>query len=281
MSAKLILPWRFSVVPSASLTLTSITSLLGQESFFSATARSTRSFSFSEMLNCTQIGSICEIVVSSVWYLHGERRPRITPCAARHAGDRRHDPGVAEIEPRFAELRLGGLGGGGRELAVGDGVVVFLLADGLALGERLQPRGFALRLRELGLRASQVGLGAGGLRFGRLGIDHEERLPGLDRGAFLEEPLFEDAAHPGPDFDLLGAQRLPDVLERHGDRRRRDRVDGHIGRREPAVEAGAGRLALAAGGEQQRGGKDGRRSGGDSGTGGQRGSWVNSGSKGA
>ena len=63
VSAKLILPLRCSVEPSASFTATFIASLLGHSSFFSATARSTRSFSFSEMLNCTHAGSICEIVV--------------------------------------------------------------------------------------------------------------------------------------------------------------------------------------------------------------------------
>ena len=42
--------------------------------------------------------------------------------------------------------------------------------------------------------------------FVELGVDDEQRLPLLDVGSLLEKHFFEEALHPGADFDeLLGA----------------------------------------------------------------------------
>ena len=60
----------------------------------------------------------------------------------------------------LGELRLGGLHRRARELGVGDRVVGFLLADRARLGERLQARDLAVGLRQLRLRARDLGLGA-------------------------------------------------------------------------------------------------------------------------
>ena len=126
----------------------------------------------------------------------------------------------------------------------------------LLLGERLQARGFALGLRLLRLRAGDVGLARGGLRRERLGIDDEQRLPGLDRRAFLEQPLLEDAVDARAHLDFLGAQRLADVFERDGQRLRRDRLDASPRR---AGSRGSRRLLLlAAGGESRASEGDGQ-----------------------
>jgi hypothetical protein len=66
VSAKLIRPWRGNVEPSASLSTTSKPLSLGSTRRPAATCLLTSSCSFSEMLNGTQIGSTCEITVSSV-----------------------------------------------------------------------------------------------------------------------------------------------------------------------------------------------------------------------
>jgi hypothetical protein len=102
------------------------------------------------------------------------------------------------------------------ELGRGSGVVGFLLADGLALGERAQARRLAVGLRLLGLGAQQFGLGGRQLGLEWLGVEQEQRLPGAHRRSFLVEPFLDDAGDAGADLGILRAGSLSDVFE--GDR---------------------------------------------------------------
>jgi hypothetical protein len=66
VSLKLMRPLRGKTEPSDRRTVTSYALSFGSTSRPAATSRSSASRSFSETLNGTQIGSTCEIVVSSV-----------------------------------------------------------------------------------------------------------------------------------------------------------------------------------------------------------------------
>ena len=130
------------------------------------------------------------------------------------------------------DLRLRGFHRRGGEVRIRCGVVRFLLADCLAFRERPQPRELPVGLRLLRLGTRDVGVGGRDLRLVLAGIDDEQRLPGLDGGAFLEQPLFEDAGHAGAHLDVLRALRLSHVLESHRKRMRLHGLDGHFRRRE-------------------------------------------------
>ena len=170
---------------------------------------------------------------------------------ARQAGDRRDDVRVAQVQLDFAELRLGGAHVGRGELGVRRRVVGFLLTDRLALGERLEPRGFAIGLRLLRLRPRDLGLGSRRLRLQRLGIDDEQALPLFHGGALLEELLLEDAGDARAHLDFLRAGRLTHVFVRHGNGLRRHDGRGDLRRRHPVKAALL--LRRAAAGEQREG----------------------------
>jgi hypothetical protein len=118
-----------------------------------------------------------------------------------------------------------------RELGLRLRVVGFLLADRMALGERREPRRFAIVPRFLRLRARKIGLRGGGLRLERLRIDDEQRLARLHPRAFVEQAPLEDAAHTSAHLDFLRARRLTDVLEHDRDRRRLQLLHDDLRRR--------------------------------------------------
>jgi hypothetical protein len=133
--------------------------------------------------------------------------------------------------------------------SAGDRVVRFLLPDRAALGERLQPRGLALGLRDGGLRPRDLGLDGVVLRLQRFGVDLEQRLARADRSALGVQALLEDPGHARADLDVLRAGRLAHVLPGH-----RKVAGGHLGDRDlggrKPVRPGV--LAFATAGEDER-----------------------------
>jgi hypothetical protein len=117
-------------------------------------------------------------------------RVRTVPC------ERRRDGGVAEVQLRLLDVLPGLLDGRLRDLDLGLGLLVLLLAGGPALVPLLDPGrggGRELLLRD-GRRHRRLRLAERDLE--RLGVDLEERVAGFDLGALLEEHLLHVPAHP-------------------------------------------------------------------------------------
>ena len=165
---------------------------------------------------------------------------------ARQARDRSDDVGIAPVEFQLVELGPRGLHGSGSELGIRRRVVGFLLADGFALGERGEARALPLGLRLLRLGPDELRLSLRDLRGVGLRVDGEQGLTGFDRSPLLVEPLFDDPGHTGTNFDILGSQRLSDILERNRKIARCNDLRRDLGRRKSAE---ARMLRLPAGGQ--------------------------------
>ena len=173
----------------------------------------------------------------------GDRRQegRLTPAdeVARldlrqvgEAGERRLDRRVAEVELSLVERRLRRVELGEGCVPRGDGVVVVTPADGLLLGERLQPGDLGLGLAEPGLHRRDLRLRAGDGRLERLRVDLVEEVPGLHEVALAEVHALEVSLDARPDLDVLRAGRLADQLHRHRDVLRDGLRHEDLGRRE-------------------------------------------------
>ena len=145
--------------------------------------------------------------------------------AAGDPGNRRLDPGVAEVEARIGEIGARGLDLGLGHLLRGSRVVVIFLACGLDFEQRLQACAVAFRLRKLRLGAGERGLGSRSGHFKGRGIDGEHRLPLRDRRAFAIVAFQDDARHARAHLDLARACRLADVFEGRRHRLRLHRYD--------------------------------------------------------
>ena len=162
--------------------------------------------------------------------------------AADAAGDRRRRRRVFEVEPRAGQRRLG-------LLVACRGLVIFLLADGLDLEQRLEAV-------EGGGGGGKVGLGRGAVGLVGARVNAEQGRAGGDVGALGEQALLDHALDARPHLGAAhGEQAAGQVLGQ----RRRARCDGqHLdfgGRRCSARAAGSrprGRLlvTLAAGSQQ-------------------------------
>jgi hypothetical protein len=149
------------------------------------------------------------------------------------AADRRLDH--RELTVQRCRLH-GGLGrrAAGLRLGVGGRSPFVLLGrDGLLGREPLRPLGLAAGQGFAGLRQLQLGAGALQCCVERPRVDAEQRLPGPDVLAFLEQHRLDVSCHTGPQIDALRSLHAPHMrhglLEgalqdgRHHDRRRRRR----------------------------------------------------------
>ena len=158
-----------------------------------------------------------EIVVRSVESPLPTRLPGLDLRQVDEAGDRRRDPRVAEVEAGGVERGPGRVDLGLRRVPARDRVVVVALADGLLLGQRLQPGDFLLGLVEPRLVRGDVRRRLRHLRLVLLRVDRVEEVSRLHEGALLEVDGLEVARDAGPDLHVLRAGGLTDDLQRDRD----------------------------------------------------------------
>ena len=150
-----------------------------------------------------------------------------------HPVERRCDRRAVEVDLRPVQRGFGSLHRGFGRVAGGDGGVLVLFADDVAVAQRVDP----LRLAPRGVggrgRLRQGGLGLRDRGLVAAGVDPVERLVFLDRAAFLEHPFGDDAADLWAQFrlgrgdDAAGQHRG----QRHVLRLQRDHRDGGRWRR--------------------------------------------------
>jgi hypothetical protein len=150
------------------------------------------------------------------------------------------DVGVAEVDLGLLERRLRLEDLGRRHLVIGAPLVDLGLRDVLVLDQLL-----AAPQRDLGI--DPVGLGARELGLALLDdglilvlLDHEQQLAGPDVRTLLERPLLEKPGHAGAQLDLVlghdptieaeGRRDIDKLRRDHGDRGRRRRALGWLGR---------------------------------------------------
>jgi hypothetical protein len=121
----------------------------------------------------------------------------------RHAGDRRSDPGVREIELCRLELRLRLRDGGASLLVLALRVVEVFLRQGVLLDQRLgalEIGGGHLQRRLVALQCRRRAID---LHLERLRIDLEQQLAGLHHRALGVHALVEEAGNARLDIDRL------------------------------------------------------------------------------
>ena len=144
------------------------------------------------------------------------------------ARDRRAHFGVAKIEFRRLQCRLGGLEIGFR-LAVGvDAAVEVALRDRARVRQLLAALEIALGQDQSGLGGGHLAFGARDIRRVKRRIDQDQQVALLDQRAFAEVNFLDRAGDAGTDFDPLNRLQPPGKLvPRHGfagrDHRHRDR----------------------------------------------------------
>ena len=205
------------------------------------------------------VGRLGEVDIDRIDLLHHRQRRGFTLAdqrafghqrAANAARDRGRDPGIAEVDARGLQGRLGhghiGLGLLLGRLCADE----FLLADGLGLDQRLVALGQRAGLHQVGLGLGQAGLGAVVAGLVGAGIDGKQHLTGLDFAAFAEQSLLQDTGgtrpHLGHARGLEPARQLgdqADLARRHGQH-------ADFGRRHAGAGSGRSRGLVAAGGEQ-------------------------------
>jgi hypothetical protein len=129
---------------------------------------------------------------------------------------RRVNPGIAELDVRLFDLRLGGLYRTLCSLVFGHGGVEILLADGLHLRQWTYPGKIALRLGKHGAGLRKPALRLDNLCLEGTRIDGVEQLVLADLAAFHKFQAFQKALDPGADRDIDRATRRTNQLD--GDR---------------------------------------------------------------
>ncbi|MNT21947.1 hypothetical protein D3C72_1573090 [compost metagenome] len=138
-----------------------------------------------------------------------------TRLGTGHAGDRRGDAGVAEIDLRRLHRRAGG---GDRGLGAGQcghRVVAVLLADGIFLEQRQYAVVVLLRADQLGFFQLQRRLRLLQCRLVRCGVELEQHVTGAHAGTLGVGTLLQNAGDAGAHLHLARADRLADVLGDH------------------------------------------------------------------
>ena len=150
--------------------------------------------------------------------------------AADAAGDRSRDGGVAQAHVRVGHGSLASSDLSVSSLLVGHGHVVFLLADGVRLDQRLVAAGGGRCLRQIRLGLSQRGLRALQIGLVRRAVDLEQHLTGLHVRAFLEAALLHDASSAGTNLRNAGSFQATRQIGDHGHVLQLDRDHAHFRR---------------------------------------------------
>jgi hypothetical protein len=162
------------------------------------------------------------------------------------AVERRHDPGVAEID--LGDLEVGGglVNGRLRGVALCPPALDLRLRGGVLLGEALLALVLGSRLGEGCLLLLDRGLGELHVGLVWLGLDHEQKVAFLHDRAVLEVDRPEIAADSGDQVDGVARLRIAGQLDGVGHGFLHGLADRHARRRRRNVG-----VLLAAAGEQQ------------------------------
>jgi hypothetical protein len=167
---------------------------------------------------------------------------------SHHAGKRRANVGVAQIDARIGKIRLGrahaSLGDGERSLRD----IECARTDKALRRERAVAVQFQLRFRQQRLAVGELGAGCTHLRGQARAIEFEQQRTGLHRRPLLEMAALDDGGDARTDLHLTRGFQPADIFEADRHRLRDDRFHRHLCRRRPTP--GLRRLLLPARGEQ-------------------------------